>query len=310
MSTSSISLSRTSEHGRTGIFAGVAAYLIWGMLPLYFRLIEHVGALEVVANRIIWSVLLLFFILAVRGTLRDIISLLRTWRVALTLTATAALIGVNWLVYVWAVNHGHVVAASLGYFLNPLVNVLLGCMILKERLGRFQWLAVGLAATGVAILATSALNTLWISLALALSFSFYGLIRKLADVAALEGLAAETLILSPVALIYLGWLTAHGTLALGSDVPTDALLVFTAVLTSVPLVLFAVAAKRMAYSTLGLLQYIGPTLQFLLGVLVFGESLSTGQLWSFGLIWMGLILYSAVSLRQAQVNRRAVPAME
>ena len=294
--TSATPASATEDH-RIGIAAGAGAYLLWGFLPLYFRLIDHVGALEVVANRVLWSLLLLIVVLAMRGMLGDMVRLMRNPGMVLALTATAALIAVNWLVYIWAVSNGHVVAASLGYFLNPLANVLLGSVVLKERLGRYQWLSVGLAVIGVAVLAGSALDTLWLSLTLALSFSLYGLIRKIVPVAAQQGIAAETLILTPLSLIYLGWLAQNGKLALGLDPTTDALLIFSALATTVPLILFAVAAKRMAYSTLGLLQYIAPTLQFLLGVLVFGETLSAGQLWSFGLIWSGLILYTASSLR-------------
>jgi len=290
------------EDRRIGIAAGAGAYLLWGFLPLYFRLIDHVSALEVVANRILWSLLLLIAVLAVRGMLGDMVRLMQKPRMVLALTATAALIAVNWLGYIWAVNNGHVVAASLGYFLNPLVNVLLGSVVLKERLRPYQWLAVGLAATGVAVLAASALDTLWLSLALALSFGFYGLIRKIVSVSAQLGIAAETLILTPLALAYLCWLAQQGTLVLGSDRVTDVLLMLSGLLTTVPLILFAVAAKRMAYSTLGLLQYIAPSLQFLLGLFVFEEELSTGQLWSFGLIWAGLGLFTVASLRPAKTH--------
>lgn len=290
------------EDRRIGFAVGAGAYLLWGFLPLYFRLLDHVSALEVVANRVLWSLLLLIVVLAVRGNLRDMARLMQKPRIVLALTATAALIAVNWLVYIWAVNNGHVVATSLGYFLNPLVNVLLGSVVLKERLGPYQWLAVGLAATGVAVLAASALDTLWLSLALALSFSVYGLIRKIVPVAAQQGIAAETLILAPLALAYLGWLAQQGMLVLGSDTATDVLLILSGLATTVPLVLFAVAAKRMAYSTLGLLQYIAPSLQFLLGLFVFGEKLSAGQLWSFGLIWAGLILFTVSSLRPTKMH--------
>lgn len=301
----SVTPSSTAEHHRIGFAAGACAYLMWGILPLYFRLLDHVGALEVVANRVLWSLLLLIAVLAMRGMLGDMMRLMQNPRAVLALTATAALIAINWLVYIWAVNNGHVIAASLGYFLNPLVNVLLGSVVLKERLGPFQWLSVGLAAIGVAVLAGSALDTLWLSLTLATSFSLYGLIRKIAPVTAQQGIAAETFILAPLSLVYLGWLAQHGMLVLGSDPATDALLMLSGIATTVPLVLFAVAAKRMAYSTLGLLQYITPTLQFLLGVLVFGEVLSAGQLWSFGLIWSGLILFTATSLRSMRTASRA-----
>ncbi|MCF8706618.1 EamA family transporter RarD [Rhizorhapis sp. SPR117] len=294
---------------RNGIIYGFAAYFSWGFLPLYFRMLDHVRAMEIVANRVIWSFFLLLVILAFRRTLRQFGKLVRNKQSMLILGATARLIACNWLGYIWAVNNGHVIAASLGYFLNPLVNVLLGFWILKERHGRLQWAAVGLAALGVAILAATALDTLWISLTLACSFSLYGLIRKMAPVTPLQGLAGETLILTPVSVLYLIWLGDIGAFGIASDLTTNSLLVASGVITTVPLLLFAVAAKRMPYSTLGLLQYIAPTLQFLLGVLVFGETLGRGQLWSFGLIWTGLILYTADSFRRGRMERRAISAV-
>lgn len=294
---------------RGGIAAGMGAYLTWGFLPLYFLVLDSVSPLEIVASRIIWSLCLLLVILTLRGTLGHFGQILNDGRVMLTLAATSALIAINWLVYIWAVHDNHVVAASLGYFLNPLANVLLGFVVLKERLRRLQWMALALTTIGVAIMAVSALDTIWISLALAASFSLYGLIRKMAPVTALQGLAAETLILAPFSLAYMGWLAAVGSLAFGANPMTTGLLVLSGVVTSVPLLLFAVAAKRMTYATLGLLQYITPTLQFLLGVLVFGETLTAGQLWSFGLIWAGLILYSTASLHQARAEQNALPGI-
>lgn len=294
---------------RGGVAAGAGAYLAWGFLPLYFLMLDRVFPLEIVASRIIWSLFLLLVILALRGTLANFFQLLKNKQVMLILAATSTLIASNWLVYIWAVHSNHVVAASLGYFLNPLVNVLLGFAVLKERLNRLQWTAVALAAIGVAMMAVSALDTLWISLTLAVSFSLYGLIRKMAPVTPLQGLAAETLILAPFSLAYMGWLAAAGSLAFGTGPMITGLLLLSGVITSVPLLLFAVAAKRMAYSTLGLLQYITPTLQFMLGLLVFGETLTSGQLGSFGLIWAGLALYSTSSLHQALSNE-ALPGIE
>ena len=306
----SVETAEKADLARGGIAAAIGCYLLWGFLPLYFRAVSHVGPLEVVANRILWSLVLLLVILSLRGTFGNFIRMLGNRKTLLALTGTSAFIAINWLTYIWAVNNGHVLAASLGYFLNPLVNILLGFVILKERLGRFQWIAVGLTAIGVAIMAGSALDTLWISLALGFSFGFYGLVRKMTAATALQGLAAETLILTPPALAYMAWLAASGSLALGADATTTALLALSGVVTSVPLLLFAIAAKRMAYSALGLIQYIAPTLQFLLGILVFGETLNSGQLWSFALIWTGLVLYTADSLRQARSARPSIPAIE
>lgn len=229
----------------------------------------------------------------------------RDHRLLLQLGASSALIAVNWLVYVWAVLNGHVLAASLGYFLNPLVNVALGTVVLKERLTRGQAVAVALAAIGVAILAVRAGEGLWISLALALSFGLYGLVRKMAAVESLEGLAIETAILAPFSLMYLGWLAITGDVAFGNDVRISLTLVLAGVVTAVPLLLFAAAARRMRYSTLGLLQYLAPTIQFVLGITVFGEALTLPQLACFALIWAACAIYAASSLI---AHRRMVAA--
>lgn len=223
----------------------------------------------------------------------------------LPLTLSALFIAVNWLTYVWAVNGGHVIAASLGYFLNPLVNVALAVLVLKERLRRRQAIAIGIAALGVAIMAAAALTTLWISVGLAVSFALYGLVRKLTPVAPLVGLGAETLILTPLALAYLAWLSAHGGISLGQNAYVSGLLVTAGVLTTVPLVLFAMAAQRLPMATLGVTQYLAPTLQFFCGVFLYGEPLTHGQMLSFALIWIGLFLFAADSYAAARRSRLA-----
>ncbi len=250
-----------------------------------------------------WSLLLILLLLAARGTMGPLRNILTTPRLLMALAASALFIGINWVVYVWAVSDNHIVAASLGYFLNPLVNVLLGVLVLRERLRRGQTLAIIVAACGVAILAASAITTLWISIMLALSFAFYGLVRKMTPVPPMAGLGAETLLLIPVALGYLGWSAQQGTLGFGQDMGTSLMLVLTGAVTTVPLVLFATAAQRLPMATLGLLQYIAPTMQFLVGVLLYGETLSHGQMASFGLIWVGLILFATDSYRAARRNR-------
>lgn len=280
----------------------MGAYGIWGLLPIFFRLLHHVSPVEIVAQRVIWSLVLILALLAWRKGLADLFTLLRDRRLVLPLAASAIMIASNWLIYVWAVNSGHVTAASLGYFLNPLVNVALGVVLLKERLRRGQAIAVGIAGVGVAILAVSALTTLWISFGLAFSFAFYGLVRKLTPVAPMNGLGIETLLLTPFAV---GWLLFQGHTALGQDTPTTLLLLLSGVLTTVPLILFAVAAQRLPLATLGLMQYLAPTLQFLCAVLLFGEKLTTGQMASFGLIWLGLILFATDSLTAFRRNRLA-----
>ncbi|NWK96885.1 EamA family transporter RarD [Sphingobium lactosutens] len=290
---------------RRGLLAAVGAYGLWGLLPLFFRLLHHVDPVEIVTQRILWSLLLILGLLALRRGLPPFLAALRTRRLVLPLAGSALMIGINWLTYVWAVNGGHVLAASLGYFLNPLVNVTLGVLVLKERLRRPQMLAIGVASVGVVILTASALTTLWISLALAFSFAFYGLLRKTTPVAPMTGLGVETLLLTPLAIAYLFWEFGHGGIGFGQDMPTTALLIVSGAVTTVPLVLFAMAAHRLPMATLGLLQYLAPTLQFLCGVLLFGEKLSAGQMASFGLIWIGLILFASDGIATARRNRVA-----
>lgn len=283
----------------------MVAYGLWGLLPLFFRLLHHVDPTEIVAQRIIWSLLLILAILAARQGVGPFIAALREPKLVRPLSLSALLIAANWLTYVWAVNQGHVLAASLGYFLNPLVNVALGVLVLKEKLRRPQLIAIGAAAIGVAILAASAIATLWISLSLAFSFAFYALVRKLTPVAPMAGLGVETALLAPVALAYLLWEAGHGGMGFGRDAGTSALLILSGAVTTAPLLLFAVAAQRLPMATLGLLQFMAPTLQFLCGVLIFGETLSAGQMLSFGLIWVGLILFASDGIARARRSRLA-----
>ena len=281
----------------------MAAYGLWGLLPIFFKLLHAVTPVEVVAQRVIWSLVLIIGVLAARRNLGALGAALRDRRIVLPLAASALFIGFNWLVYVWSVNNGHVIAASLGYFLNPLVNVALGVLVLKERLRRGQAIAITIAAVGVAIMAAAALTTLWISVGLAVSFALYGLVRKLTPVAPMVGLGAETLLLAPLALAYLLWLWGHGGISLGRESYTSSLLIFSGALTTVPLILFAMAAQRLPLTTLGLIQYLAPTLQFLCGVLLYGEKLTQGQMISFALIWLGLILFATDSIATARKNR-------
>ena len=291
---------------RIALAQAVGAYFIWGFLPVYFNLLKAVPPLEVVAHRIVWSVLLLLAMLYFRRRLTALWEALTTGAMLLPMAATALLIGTNWLIYIWAVTNGHVAAASLGYFLNPLLNVLLGYMFLKERLTRWQWVAVALAGAGVAILATGALDALWISLSLALSFGTYGLIRKMAPVGPMVGLAGETIILLPLAIAALTVWTVQGTGHFGAiSGGTDVLLVASGVVTAVPLLLFASATRQMPYATIGLIQYIGPTIQFLLAIFLYREPLTATHLITFPLIWAGLLLYSWDLWRQSQLAGQA-----
>ena len=291
------------QRTRAGLLLGLGAYLMWGFLPLYFKLLAAVSPTEIVAHRICWSLIFLSVLVllwkrwpAVRAAV--------TSRVLATLTLTAALIGANWLIWIWAVVNGHVLEGSLGYYLNPLVNVLLGVLLLGERLTRARTFAVLLAAAGVAVLALGAGDGLWISLSLAASFALYGYFRKVAPVDALEGLTVETAILTPIALGWILWLNRSGGGGLGADGFTIFLLVLAGAVTAVPLLLFTAAAKRLPYSTLGFLQYIAPSIQFLLAVLVFGEHLSTAHILCFGAIWTALVIFAAEGWRLGRIAAR------
>ncbi|MEZ0497850.1 EamA family transporter RarD [Sphingomonas sp. IW22] len=286
---------------RTGLMQAAGAYLIWGLLPLYFLLLKTVDAGEIVANRVIWSLALLFGIVALTRRGGRLWLALTSGRTLRLLALSAALISVNWLVYIWSVQHAHVLEASLGYFLNPLVNVVLGVLVLRERLSRPQMAAVALAALGVLVLALQAGEGLWISLTLAISFGLYGLVRKVAPVESIEGLTIETLVLTPFAIAYLVWLDGQGVLAFGGDVTTTTLLAVAGVVTAIPLLLFAAGARRLPYSVIGLLQYLAPTLQFLLAITLLGEQMTTAHAICFALIWAGLAVFVMGSIRRPRV---------
>ena len=284
---------------RRGLALGLGAYLIWGFLPLYFKLLSSVDAFAIVAHRIVWSLLFLAVIIGVRGRWRALKAGLANPRALRIMVATAILIAINWLVYIWAVINGHVLEGSLGYYLNPLINVLLGVVLLKERLGRPQIAAVLIAAAGVSVLAVQAGAGLWISLTLAFSFGLYGFLRKIAPVDSLEGLSIETLLLAPFALLYL---FAFGLTGNGSEASWDnlALLALGGVVTAVPLLLFASAARALPYSTLGFLQYIAPTIQFLLAIFMFGEHLTPAHMICFAAIWSALAIFAFDGVRRGR----------
>ena len=285
---------------RRGVLLGLGAYLCWGMLPLYLKLLDRVLPSEVVAQRVLWSLVLMAALILLRGRWPALRAAFANPRAMLILTVTALLIALNWLIYVWAVANDHVLEGSLGYFLNPLVNVVMGVVFLKERLRPIQIFAVALAAVGVVVLAASAASGLWISLSLAMTFAFYGLLRKIAPVESIEGLTIETILLAPVALIYVLWLAGQGELTFGGDVEISVLLAMAGVVTAVPLLLFAAAARLLRFATLGLLQYLSPTLIFLLAVFAFGEPLTTPYIICFVAIWTGLAIYAADGLRNGR----------
>lgn len=276
-----------------GMLYAAGAFLCWGLFPLYFHAIKNVPASEILAHRMAWSLVFLMLVLAVRRQWKWLPDVLRKPKVVGSFLASAFLLSANWFVYIWAVNNGHVVDASLGYFINPLVNVLLGMLVLKERLRRGQWIAIGVAASGVAWLTWQAGQVPYIALVLALSFGGYGLLRKTAALAALEGLSFETLILFPLAVAYLGWLAYHGQsvfLNAESD-STRWLLLAAGPTTAIPLLLFAAGARRIPMSVLGMLQYMSPSLQMLLGVWAFHEAFSSARLVGFLFIWSALAIY-------------------
>ena len=280
-----------------GLPFALGAYLIWGLLPLYLRLVHDVPPIEFVALRILFTLPFCLAVVLVSGSGGELRAALRNRGVLARLMLSAALICVNWLVYIFAVHSGHVLAASLGYYLNPLANVLAGTLFLGERLSRRQWAAVALAAAGVSALALAssdggARDTLWISLILALTFSAYGLVRKLTPVAALPGLTIETMILLVPAALVAAWFGAgaHGS-SFGQALGPSLLVAASGIATGLPLLLFAIAARRMEYSALGMVQFCAPTIMFLLGIFVFHESMKPAQLVSFGLIWAAIALF-------------------
>lgn len=286
-------MSHSPPIDRRGLAAAVSAYLIWGVFPLYWALLGHLPALEIIAHRVLWcavSVSLWLFWSEGRSWLRRALAGRRVGRL---LIASSLLISVNWGVYIWAVTNGRVVDASLGYFINPLLSVALGVGVLGERLNRVQWSAVTLAAVGVLWLTLSQGALPWIALVLASSFAVYGLIRKQVAVEAVPGVAIESLILTPVALGWLLWLAAaqRGAFLAGSA-GQDVLLVVGGVLTALPLIGFAYGARRIPYSLVGILQYISPTLQLLSGVLLLGESFGSNRAIGFGCIWLALAVYA------------------
>jgi chloramphenicol-sensitive protein RarD len=288
---------------RTGIFSAALAFLAWGLFPLYFHAIDDVPPAQILAHRVLWSLLFLLVVLAVRRKW-DWLDVVRKPRVLASFIASAFLLSANWLIYIWSVNNRHVIEASLGYFINPLVNIMLGYLLLKERLRPAQWAAIGVAALGVGWLTWQAGTVPWIALMLAATFGGYGLLRKTAALGALEGLSFETMVLFPLAAGYVIWLTLHGQNAFlntASD-GTRWLLAAAGPITAIPLLLFASGARKIPLSVLGLLQYLAPTMQFLLGVWMFHEAFSVHRLAGFALIWAALGLYAGEGLLRRPAN--------
>jgi chloramphenicol-sensitive protein RarD len=282
---------------QSGILYAALAFLCWGLFPLYFHAINEVPPIQILAHRMVWSLLFLVIVLTVRRQWAWL-DLARKPKVLMSFIASAFFLSANWGIYIWAVNSGHVIESSLGYFINPLVNIMFGSLLLKERMRPGQWAAIGVAALGVAWLTWQSGTLPWIALLLASSFGIYGLLRKTAALGALEGLSFETMVLFPLALAYVVWLTLHGQNAfLNTDSNTTRLLLVAAgPITAIPLLLFAAGARQIPLSVLGLLQYLSPTLQFLLGVWLFHEHFDAGKLLGFALIWAALALFAGEGL--------------
>ena len=302
-------MSSANAIDRRGLLAAIAAFVMWGFFPLYWYLLKTVPAMQIIAHRVIWCGLFVVGFLLLRdgpGWLRAALSGRRVGRM---LVLSSVLISCNWGVYIWAVTNGRVVEASLGYFINPLVNVLVGVLLLGESLNRAQWTAIAVAGVGVLWLALIHGDPPWIALFLACSFGMYGLIRKVAAVESVPGLAVESLILLPAALGWILWEEASGRGVFAQvSFGTDVLLIVGGGLTALPLIGFAYGARRIPYSLAGVLQYIAPTLQLLCGVLLLGESFSGTQAIGFSCIWLALLIYAVDGWRGARAASRAMPA--
>jgi chloramphenicol-sensitive protein RarD len=292
---------------RRGLLLGVAAYSIWGLFPLYWPLLEPAGAVEILAHRMMWSLVTMGVLVIVLGRTAAFRRVVSEGRVARLLALAAVLITVNWAVYIWGVNNGHVVETALGYFINPLVTVLMGVFILGERLRRWQWAAMAVAGLAVVVLTVDYGRLPWVALILALTFGSYGLCKKQANAPAIESITFETMLVGPLALGYIVWLASHGDSNFGNHGLGHALLFMTTgIVTAVPLICFGGAAIRVPMVTLGLLQYLTPTLQFILGVAYFHEDMPTGRWIGFVLVWIALAMftYDLMRTRRREVQVR------
>jgi chloramphenicol-sensitive protein RarD len=286
-----------------GVVFGVAAYLCWGFFPLYWPLLDPASSLEVLSHRFVWSMVFVLGALVAVGKWRAFVAIARDRRMMLILTAASVTIACNWGGFIWGVTNGHVIETSLGYFINPLVTVLLAVFVLKEKLRPAQWVAVGVGTLAVVVLAVDYGRLPWIALLVAFSFAAYGFLKKKADLGAFEGLGMETAILFPVALAFLIALQLRGDLTFGHEGAGNmVLLAGTGIVTAIPLLLFGAAATRLSLSTIGILQYLGPILQFMTGLFIFGEDM-TGPRWvGFVIVWLALVIFTV----DAITHRRRV----
>lgn len=295
------------QRTRQGILLAVGAYTMWGIAPIYFKSLSDVSPLEILSHRVVWSFFLLAFLLHIGRSWRKVRDTLTSKPKMLYLVATSTLVGANWLIFIWAVNSNHMLDASLGYYINPLINVLLGMVFLGERLRKLQWFAVVLAGCGVLVQLIVFGSVPIVAMALAMSFGFYGLLRKKVAVDAQTGLFVETLILLPAAAVYLLFIASSPTAnMIENQWQLNTLLIAAGVVTTLPLLCFTGAATRLKLSTLGFFQYIGPSLMFLLAVLIYGETFTMDKAITFAFIWGALVVFSFDGLRNNRRSRRAI----
>ncbi|HSL28595.1 MAG TPA: EamA family transporter RarD [Anaerolineales bacterium] len=293
-----------------GIINGLAAYSLWGFFPIYWKLLQGVPALQVIGHRIAWSFILLIAVILLTRQWKTFYAAVQSPRTIAIYSIAAVLLSINWLIYVWGVNAGFIVETSLGYFINPLISVLLGVIFLRERLRTMQWVPVGLAATGVLYLTLAYARPPWIALSLAFSFGIYGLVKKLAPLGSLYGLTLETALVFPIALLYLTFVGFAGTGSfLEQGALTDLLLIGTGAVTSIPLLMFASAARQIPLTMIGILQYIAPTIQFLIGIFLYHEPFDQSRLIGFGLVWIALITFWVENYLASRVPAPPLPEL-
>ena len=298
----------SSEQTKAGVLFAIAAYTMWGVAPVYFKALMHIPAAEILMHRVVWSVLVLLILLFVIRRFGKVLVALRSPRVVLTLFVAGLLLAGNWLLFIWSVNNDHLLEASLGYFINPLINVFLGRLFLGERLRSMQKVAVGLAILGVALLVVSYGQLPWIALTLACSFSVYGLLRKQVKVDSMPGLFIETTMMLPAAIIYWVFFAQATSNFADNNTATNLLLMFAGIVTTAPLLCFTAAARRIKYSTLGMIQYIGPSMMFALAIAVYHEPLSQSRLVTFVMVWLALALFTYDSVASYRKNKRLANA--
>ena len=288
------------KNTKTGLLFGVSAYILWGLFPLYWPLLEPAGALEIVGHRAVWSLVFCVIALSITKAIKPALATMRRPKVFIKLVAATGLISVNWIVYIWATNNGHVVEASLGYYINPIIMIAIGIILLKEKMRKLQWASVSIAALGVLVLTIDYGRLPWVALALALSWGTYGFIKKQLGLGALEGLGIETAIAAPFYLAYLSWIGVEGSGHFGSGIGLTLLLIGSGVVTAIPLLLFNGAGNRLPYTVIGLLQFITPTLQFSIGVWVRHEDMPTARWAGFLIIWLALVVLATDLIRSSR----------